>query len=166
MKKGLGYSEEEHSSPQAERSATNAVDDLIEFLHTFEKIYKLSQRNPWILVFLRELRQVLRDYPSQDAYNLITQLKERSARPKGRSKKHTLTKLAPEELASLTLADLSALLSDPNIDKEELLRIGQERLGLPKGSYRKVTKEELRARICAVIDNIETMDIISERAAH
>ena len=144
----------------------NNMDDINDLLRSLENICRLSQKNSWIPVFVRELREVLHKYPSKDIQNLVEHLKERSTKPKGRSKRKARKKLGSEELTSMTLHDLKTLISDPNTDKEELLLIGQVRLGLPKGSNIKVKKEDLRSRIRAAIDNIETMEIIRKRAAH
>ncbi len=165
MTRDLERSKNDNLYPPEERKSMGGVDDIMELLRSLENICRLSQKNSWIPVFLRELREVLQKYPSQDVQNLVDHLKERSTRPKGRLKQQARKKLGSEELASMTLPDLKALISDPHIEKEELLLIGQVRLGLPRGSYSKVKKDDLRSRIRAAIDNIETMDIISERAA-
>ena len=166
MNNEIGYSIQETHNLKEEHTEITEVHDLCELLHSLESIYALSQRNPWIPTFLRRLRQVLKECPDQDLYNIISSLKERSTRPTKRINRMSRKRLAPEELKSLTVHDLISLISDPNIQKEELLRIGEVRLGIPKGSSRQITKENLRARIQAAIENVETMAIIGERAAH
>jgi len=165
MTKDLEQSKNDNLYPPEERKSMGGLDDIMELLRSLENICRLSQKNSWIPGFLRELREVLQKYPSQDVQNLVDHLKERSIRPKVTLKQQARKKLGSEELASMTLPDLKTLISDPHIEKEELLLIGQVRLALPKGSYSKVKKEDLRSRIRAAIDNIETMKIIRERAA-
>ena len=165
MTRDVEQSKNDNLHPPEERKSVGGVDDIMELLRSLESICLLSQKNSLIPEFLRELRGILQKYPSQDVQNLVDHLKERSTRPKRRLKQHARKKLGSEELSSMTLPDLKTLISDPQVEKEELLLVGQVRLGLPKGSYSKVKKEDLRSRIRAAIDNIETMQIISERAA-
>ena len=156
-----------NSNPYTPQESKNMgeLDDIKELLHSLENISRLCQKNSWIPNFLRELREVLQKYPSRDVQNLVEHLKERSNKPKGPSKKKGRKKIGSEELVSMTLPDLKTLISNPHIEKEELLLIGQVRLGIPKGSNIRVKKEDLRSRIRAAIDNIETMEIIRKRAA-
>lgn len=138
--------------------------DIGELLRTVESLCRLSRKNPWVPEFFKGLREVLQKYPGDDVQKLIDHLRERSTKTHGRTKQPLRKKYGAQELASMALADVKALISDPDIGKEELLLIGEVQFGLPTGSFRKVKKEDLRSRIRAAMENAETMKIISDRA--
>ncbi|MBI2868777.1 MAG: hypothetical protein HYX96_03010 [Chloroflexi bacterium] len=143
---------------------TNSARDMAELLRSLEAVCRISSKNAWVLEFFRELREVLQKYPEEDIVKLVERLKDRGTKSRASTRRLVRRTLDVQQVASISITELAAIISDPDIRKDELLSIGALRFGLPKGSYSKVKKEDLRSRIRAAMENAETMKIISDRA--
>ncbi len=143
---------------------TEEANDLFELLHCIEAICRLSQKNTWVPKFLQSLNESLMKYPNRDIHDVIKNLKEHRIINRNRAFQSPIPKLSLEELTTLSLSDLKTIISNPHIQKNDLLQIGDIRLGIPKGSSRKISKKELQARVLSAINNIETMSIIGDKS--
>jgi len=139
------------------------VRELSRILRASERFLdSLTYENKNMVLFIRELRMILKPYGDMDGEKFLEMLKELF---KNREIKKVSTKLDEIEIKSLSLDKLKDLVSDKSLSTKELLLIAEKRLGIPTGVLKKMRKELIRSKILNTIQNIEKLDAIKKKAS-
>lgn len=149
-----------------EQRSQMKVSQLVRILHSVENICELTEKNGSAIHFLREIRSILHEYEHLNANDLISALKEtlsEHALEQRKAKKRE--RIEELDIRNMPLDVLKTLLRQKHLTKEQLLDIGQIRFGIPKGTNKKVTKEQLQGLIESTIENVEMLDTISQKAS-
>ena len=140
---------------------------LIEFIRLIKNIEKLYSEdlgnNPDLVKFLKQFTRVLELYKGYSTEEFLTILKSpKAGKITDLKNKEILINI---DINKLSFIDLRKLLENPTISKEELLELGEKRLGISKGSNRRLNKEHLKELIESTIKNVETLDVIEYKAS-
>jgi len=140
------------------------IIDFIRLLKLVEKLYSDNLgNNPQLLSFIKKFTIILNSYKaySTEEFLKILELNKQPNRSNNKNKKI----LSDIDINNLTLSDVRKLLQNPQITKEELLELGEKKLGISKGANKKLNKQQLKDLIESAIQNIETLDVIKEKAS-
>lgn len=143
------------------------VQDFIKMLRLLEKLYQSPLgMNPQMTCFIKELRAILSPYKELRDNEFVELLKS-SLLPYEREK-IKITKTGTIEyvdVENITFDELRTLFSEKSLSKEQLLLIGEKRFGISKGVHRKLKKQELEDLIESAMENVETLQIIKNKAS-
>jgi len=143
------------------------VQDFIKMLRLLEKLYQSPLgMNPHMACFIKELRAILSPY-KELRDNEFVELLKRSLSTYERKRIRTTRRgtLEHVDVVNITFDELRGLLSEKSLSKEQLLLIGEKRFGISKGAHRKLKKEELANLIESAMENVETLQIIKNKAS-
>lgn len=141
-----------------------SVKDIADFLRDMAGMFENPiTGNPALGDALGKLSKVLRRYADGELEDVLSGLtyargrrsERRVSRP---SQIHGLN------LASLDLKSVRELLDTPGLTKTDLVRIAQERFGIPKSKLERQRREATIEAIHAALSNAEALDIIAEQA--
>ncbi|RKY26988.1 MAG: hypothetical protein DRP61_05040 [Candidatus Omnitrophota bacterium] len=143
------------------------VQDFIKTLQILEKLYQNPLgKNPHIISFIKELRVTLNPYKKLKENEFFDLLKASlSTYEKRKIKIERKGTVEYVNVENITFEELRTLLSSKSLSKEQLLLIGEKRLGISKGAHRRLKKEELQNLIESAMENVETLHIIKKKAS-
>jgi len=139
------------------------ITEFIRLLKYNKKLFSDNLgNNPELVTFLKQFISILELYKNHSTIEFIEILK--SYKPdKIRPKK--IKKVADNiDIQNLSLRDFKELINDTKISKDELLELGEKKLGISKGSNKRLNKDQLRELIESTIRNVETLDVIKQKA--
>ena len=127
-----------------------------------DKIYPLKR-------FCKELTIELKENIKITPEQFLNAVRNISPSPSSKPENKVGTKkLSKEEIAALIAMpnrELADKISNNQYNKEDLLQIGNERFGLPRGTHRRLNKEQIRDKILQSIRNTQDLDIIGKVAS-
>lgn len=140
---------------------------LIEFVRLLKNIEKLYSKNlgnnPELVKFLKQFTSILETYKSYSTEEFLTILRSlKASKIPNKKNKKILDNI---DIQKLSFFDLRKLLENPAISKEELLELGEKKLGISKGANKRLNKEQLKELIESAIKNVETLDVIKHKAS-
>lgn len=142
------------------------VSDLIETLKRLENLLESPGYDNQALVdFIRNMRRILQPFRRLRQKEFVVLLQDSldvHHRQRNGAYARAKTRMDP---MSPTLKELRSLLADGVFTKEQLLDIANQRFGIPRGSSRKLRKDQIRDLIEGAMRNIETHNVIRSKAS-
>lgn len=138
--------------------------DFIRLLKFIEKLYSNNLGNNLELVnFIIKFINFLEPYKNlspEEFFRVINHKKKKRKIAKKHENIHSSI-----DIQNLSFSDLRQIIQNPQITKEELLELGEKKLGISKGANRRLNKKQIRELIENAIKNVEALDIIKEKAS-
>lgn len=140
------------------------IYDFVRLIKNIERLYSDNLgNNPELVKFLKQFTDILESYRSYSTGEFLAILESRKdIKLIEKKNKKVLDNIS---IIKLSFSDLRKLLENPAISKEELLELGEIRLGISKGTNKRLNKEQLKELIESAIKNVETLDVIKNKAS-
>lgn len=154
--------EKKHEDVQSEAK----VQDLVRGLKGIEQILQISPANKEQLAFVREFRNILNPYRAVSGSQFLNSLENYLSMNIGKGiEARKRQEKIQIDVEHISFEEIRSLISKNILSKEKLLTIAEKRLGLSKGTLRKMKKEKIHDQIEGAIQNIETLEVIKRKAS-
>lgn len=143
------------------------VQDFIKMLQVLEKLYQSPLgMNPYMTSFIKKLRVILRPHKELRENEFLELLRTSlSTHERKKIKVKRGGTLKHVDVEDISFDQLRTLLSQKGLTKEQLLLIGEKRLGISRGAHRRLKKEQLENLVESAMQNVETLHIIRNKAS-
>jgi len=125
----------------------------------------ISYENEDLVLFIKELRGILKPYGNLDGQRVLKALKHSLEGERIRTHETSSTLFSEAGIRLVPLDELKSIVMNENISKKDLLFVAQKRMGIPTGSLRNMRRDVIRDRILSEIENIGKFDTIRRKAA-
>ena len=112
---------------------------------------------------LRQLAKGLGRYSSCTISEFVDQIKEKSVRSKGASRRQRVS--LPPSLESVSQQEVERILGNDDYTKKQIVEVGIRRFGISRSKLERSNKQDALNSVYAALDHEKSLDVISKEAS-